>query len=303
MARASRKLSSRGQRRRAAVRSAKRTRNNNWWYGLTAIVVIAGVALIVYTRLTAPADVGPLVMSEGTDVKDSHWHAALGVYSCDHWVGDGTGDGVWTWPSEAAGQPGFYRDGTEVYAGLHSHRDGVIHMEPAVSEDAGKHATVGKYFDYGGWDVSADGYDFVDGKPLTNGDACPTGGNGTMQWAVAKWDGAASTDTPLQFEVKQGNPAVYKLNQGDVVIIAFLPPGKSITDLNGDGKGSNPPGFTNLPSALGAEEQGMPAPQQTPPATTPATGSTPGSTPGSGSSPGPGSTAPGTIDTTPTSGP
>jgi hypothetical protein len=231
--------------------------------------------------------------------KDTHWHAALGVYTCDHWLGDGTGEGVWTWPSEAAGQQGFYRDGTEVYAGLHSHRDGIIHMEPTVTEDAGRHATVGRYFDYGGWDVSADGYNFVDEKPVKNGDACPAGGNGTVQWATAKWDGSAPTDAPLQFTVRSGNPGDYKLSQGDVVIIAFLPPGKTITDLNGDGKGSNPPSFKNLPGALSVEE--MPAP-------TPGTGSTPVTgTPGSGSTPSsgttPGTTTTPTTSATPSSGP
>jgi len=269
---------SRTKRRRAAVRSAKRARNNNWWYGLTAFVVIVGIALIVYARMSAPSDVGPFIFDQNNPTKkDTHWHAALGVYECDHWVGDGvSGDGLWKWPSDPQG---FYRAGQgQVYAGLHSHRDGIIHMEPTVSEDAGRHATVGRYFDYGGWQLSATGYKFVDGKAVRNGDACPTGGNGTLQWATARWDGKETTDAPLQFTQRTGNPGDYKLDQGDVVVIAFVPPGKSILDLNGDGKGSNPPSYKNLPSALGAEES-----PQTPtaPATTPAAGSKPasGSTP------------------------
>jgi hypothetical protein len=31
---------------------------------------------------------------------------------------------------------------------VHSHDDGVIHMEPAVSSEAGRNATVGLYFAY-----------------------------------------------------------------------------------------------------------------------------------------------------------
>jgi hypothetical protein len=80
------------------------------------------------------------------------------------------------------------------------------------------------------------------------------------------------------------------------VIIAFLPPGKSITDLNGDGKGSNPPSFKNLPNALGAEE--MPPAQQTPASTPPQTST--GSTPGSGSTPSSGTTP--ATSATPTTG-
>jgi hypothetical protein len=260
---------SRTKRRRAAVRSAKRARHNNWWYGLTALIVITGIALIVYARATEPTPVGPFVVDQNSpQQKDTHWHAALGVYECDHWVGDGTGDGLWRWPSDTGAQAaGFYRNGTTVYAGLHSHRDGIIHMEPSVTEDSGRHATIGRYFTYGGWKLSATGYTFVDGKTVSNGDKCPSGGAGTLQWATAKWDGNTDTSKPLKFTVRNGNPADYKLYQGDVIIIAFLPPGKSVTSLG------NPPSYANLPKALGAAE----APATPAPATAPASGSTPAS--------------------------
>src|SRR6516164_1433330 len=91
------------RKRKAAVRSAKRSRNNTWWYGLTAIILIAGVALVVYARANVPADVGPFVADKTKPPTDnvnvnSHWHAALGVYNCDQWMGDTPGSGVWNWP-------------------------------------------------------------------------------------------------------------------------------------------------------------------------------------------------------------
>ena len=51
---------SRAKRKRAAVRSAKRSRNNNWWYILTVFVLIAGIALIVYARETQPSPGRPV---------------------------------------------------------------------------------------------------------------------------------------------------------------------------------------------------------------------------------------------------
>ena len=45
------------KRKRAAVRSAKRSRTNTWWYGLTAIVVIAGRVLYHTLRHVRLADV------------------------------------------------------------------------------------------------------------------------------------------------------------------------------------------------------------------------------------------------------
>ena len=150
------------KRKRASVRSAKRSRTNTWWYGLTAIVVIAGVSLIVYAKQTAPAPVGPFLADASNPTKkDTHWHAALGVYDCDHWMGDTPGSGIWQWKyATPSGTPARASD-TSQYAGLHSHDDGVIHMEPASSEEAGRNATVGRYFDFGGWKISATSFDFL----------------------------------------------------------------------------------------------------------------------------------------------
>jgi hypothetical protein len=251
---------SRAKRKRAAVRSAKRSRQNTWWYGLTAIVVIAGVALIVYTQATKPAPVGPFLQNSSSTQKDTHWHAALGVYDCDHWMSDGSKPGVWNWPAATSGGQPARASNTNVYAGLHSHDDGVIHMEPAVSEEAGRNATVGLYFDFGGWKLSATGFTFL-GTTVKNGDKCGTA-PGTLQWELGKWDG---TSGKQKYAVQSGNPAKYKLYQGDIVVVAFLPPGKSIASIG------DPPSVPNLATALGAENV---APGQTASTTAPITTAT-----------------------------
>ena len=258
---------SRAKRKRAAVRSAKRSRQNSWWYGLTAIVVIAGIAGIVYTQATKAAPVGPFLADPNNlTKKDTHWHAALGVFDCEHWMGDSSGTGIWNWPSSnAAGSPSRAKT-PNVYAGLHSHDDGVIHMEPATSEDAGKNTTIGRYFDYGGWKLSSDGFTFL-GVTVKNGDKCGTT-TGTLQWETGKWDG---TSGKQKYTVQSGNPARYKASQDDIVVIAFLPAGKSISTIG------DPPSVPNLAKALGAESvaPGSTAPT-TPvaPTTAPGTGTT-----------------------------
>ena len=236
---------SRAKRKRAAVRSAKRSRTNTWWYGLTALVVIVGVMLIVYARSTAPAPVGPFLADANNPTKkDTHWHAALGVYQCDHWLGDSTGQGIWNWPfATSQGTPGR-ADNNNVYAGLHSHDDGIIHMEPAVSSEAGRNATVGLYFNYGGWKLSSTGFSFL-GTTVKNGDKCGNA-TGTLQWATGKWDGSTPPGRQ-KMTVQSGDPAKYKLNNDDIVVIAFLPPGKTIDNIG------NPPSLAKLGSALGAE--------------------------------------------------
>jgi len=257
---------SRAKRKRAAVRSAKRSRQNSWWYGLTAIVVIAGIAGIVYTQATKPAPVGPFLADPSNPTKkDTHWHAALGVYDCEHWMGDSSGTGIWNWPTTNSGGSPSRAKNPNVYAGLHSHDDGVIHMEPATSEDAGKNTTVGRYFDYGGWKLSSTGFTFL-GVTVKNGDKCGST-TGTLQWETAKWDG---TSNKQKYTVQSGNPASYKASQDDIIVIAFLPAGKSISSIG------DPPSVPNLAKALGVKEIGGTTGATTPatPTTAPATGST-----------------------------
>ncbi len=171
------------------------------------------------------------------------------MYDCDHWIGDSSGTGVWTWPAATQqGTPGRASD-PNVYAGMHSHDDGVIHMEPLVSSEAGKNATVGLYFDYGGWKLSSSGFSFL-GTTRNNGDKCGAK-SGTLQWEVGTWNGDTTNKVPQKYTVKTGNPAKYKLLQDDIVVIAFLPEGKSIASIG------DPPSVPKLATALGAEGQGV----------------------------------------------
>ena len=139
-------------------------------------------------------------------------------------------------------------------------------MEPATSEDAGKNTTVGRYFDYGGWKLSSTGFTFLH-VTVKNGDKCGST-TGTLQWETGKWDG---TGNKQKYTVQSGNPASYKASQDDIIVIAFLPAGKSISSIG------DPPSVPNLAKALGAESvaPGSTAPT-TPvaPTTAPATGTT-----------------------------
>ncbi len=134
-------------------------------------------------------------------------------------------------------------------------------MEPAVSEDAGKNTTVGRYFDYGGWKLSSTGFTFL-GTTVKNGDKCGTA-PGTLQWETGKWDG---TSGKQKYTVQSGNPASYKVSQDDIFVIAFLPAGKSIASIG------DPPSVPNLAKALGkAETAGASSAPTAPAVTVPST--------------------------------
>jgi hypothetical protein len=202
------------------------------------MVVIAGLALVVFARAQTSNAVGP---QPGRD----HWHAALGVYDCNHWLGDQTGKGIWLWPATTdQGYPA--RFGTNQYAGLHSHDDGIIHMEPVSTDESGNNATVGRYFQFGGWKLSATGYTFLN-TTVQNGDKCGSQ-PGVLRWETAKFNG--NVNGAQSYVEHTGNPANFKLNNGDIVVIAFVPRTASLAALG------NPPSLPNLPGALGREGQG-----------------------------------------------
>jgi hypothetical protein len=164
-------------------------------------IVAVGVGLIVVSRdeNQAAANVRPRIALG--DTPGDHWHASIGVNVCGQWISN---------------PPQFeIRDGTSnVTAGIHSHGDGLIHIHPFTGNEAGENATVGKFFEFGGWDLGEDSFEAWEGGEHGNGEEC---GNkeATVRWSV-------------NGEEQTGNPADYRPKDGDVIAIAFLPEGKEI---------------------------------------------------------------------------
>jgi hypothetical protein len=84
------------------------------------LVVLLGASLVFYSRENRSSAIEPQV--------GQHWHAAYGIWNCDHWEAPLT---------DLNGDPD----------GIHSHGDGVIHIHPFNSGAAGNRATLGKFFD------------------------------------------------------------------------------------------------------------------------------------------------------------
>lgn len=187
----------------------------------------AGTTTSVAAEKSRVLPVGPFLTDPNDPTKrDTHWHAALGVYDCNHWMGDTPGSGVWNWPNATPEGAPARASNPGQYAGLHSHDDGVIHMEPAVPDETGANATLGHYFEFGGWKVSATGFTFL-GVTRATGDTC-RGTPGTVQWEVGKWDGKTGKQ---KYVVQTGDPAAYKLFDFDIVVIAFVPRAKTIAEI------------------------------------------------------------------------
>jgi hypothetical protein len=231
----------------SAARAGRRKTDRTSWLA-AAVIVIVGILLVVFLKPSP---------SSGVQLGD-HWHAALGVYACDKW--DGNAD----WPTPVNPSTGTpVRANTAIYAGLHSHKDGLIHMEPQTSDEVGRHATLGSYFTMNGFELSSTHVKFVSAD-LKNGDKCgklP----GKLHWLV---NGKERT----------GNPAAYVLHNLDWIVVAFLPDTTKITSLG------KPPSFANLAKQTGGTH---PPATPAPSTSTPSSSSTPSSTstPSSSSTP------------------
>lgn len=218
--------------KRRTYQTPKRARNgaNLVWYVAAAVLVIGGTFGVALSRSKSATGVGPTL--------SDHWHAALGVDDCGTWSPN------WLWPpgTTSGGSPARAGSGGLLYAGLHSHGDGLIHMEPQTSEDSGNNATLGTYFKFGGWKLSSTSISFntVNEK---NGSTC-NGKPGVLRWAV-------------NGKEKHGDPAKYKLFNADVIELVFttadakLPPKTAVPSytalqsiLGNPNKPENPPGVT-----------------------------------------------------------
>jgi len=215
------------------------------------ILLVLGISLIFVLK--------PTKSNAGLQLGD-HWHAALGVYACDHW--DGGSD--WSTPvNPTSGAP--VQAGTGFYAALHSHHDGLIHMEPSASADTGSNANLGNYFKYNGFELSSTHVKFVSAD-LKNGDKCGSA-VGKVHWLVNGTE-------------RFGDPTKYVLHDGDWIVVAFLPDSKKITSLG------KPPSYKNLPGAEGRTNTTTAATTATTsPATTTSTPASTTSTPASTSTP------------------
>jgi len=210
---------SRNKYSRAAMRSRyrkpKRRQSYPWFYTALALVVIAGILAIVLTKSgTKSSDVPPRPANAATGFPGDHWHAALGVNICGEWL-----------PFQA--QSTVVAGNPNVYAGLHTHGDGFVHIEPASRADSGDNATLGRYVRYMGWKLSSDSVEGwvapsfqPDKKAWSDGDRCPKGSpdagkNGQLVWY-------------LNCKASSGDPSDHKISDGDVIAVAFVPKSEKV---------------------------------------------------------------------------
>ena len=131
---------------------------NLGWPALIGSVVVLGVVLIVFSR-GKTGDALPPILGD-------HWHAAYGIYDCDHFISPLTDVVI--------------PDAT----GVHTHDDGLMHIHPFGTRYTGKGANLGNWGITTGFEVS-DSTVKASGISRENGDTCGDK-PGTLQLKV--WD-------------------------------------------------------------------------------------------------------------------
>jgi hypothetical protein len=184
------------QRASGAKKVALRAKRRPYaFYAAIAAVVAAGGAGIAFSR-----GGGTDVNGESPGLQD-HWHTAYAVDIC------GT-----IQPNMA--QP-------TALIGLHTHSDGLIHVEPFVTGsalDRGSNATLARFAGgEPGLALSSTEVQVPGGKLMKNGDRCD-GKPGKL--TIRQWPNAAAdafTDST--------DPSKVKITDGGAITIAFLPEG------------------------------------------------------------------------------
>lgn len=260
---------------RSRVRRPKRRGGSTMWTVITVVIVAVGAALVAWS-----VSENKSASAQPPEVGD-HWHAYLGVNVCGSWLPDA---------------PEFHprANETNIQAGLHSHGDGLVHLHPFSSDESGSQASLGRFVDYGGWELSGTSFTLWDGQTHENGQECGEGADAKpakVQWAVGHY-GKEWTGKP-----RTGNPADYRPKNGDIIGIYLLPEGEelpeppnaersltSISDLGGAPVKDGPPpggagtGGTGGTGTGGAGTTDTTAPAGTTP-TEPSASTTPSSTP------------------------
>lgn len=168
------------------------------WYAAIALVVVLGVAGIVFSRAERRSELAAGSNLTPPAVGRDHWHAAYGVYLCDEFAPPITDE----------------RDPK----GIHTHGDGVIHIHPTVRSAAGANSTLGLYADAVRMTLTDEEIRLPGGKSFKEGKTKCGGKPGVVQ---VKVDGE---------RVVTENVRDIKYTDRQLLTIAFAPKGAELSE-------------------------------------------------------------------------
>ena len=238
---------------RAASTGGGRTSRGSrpWgWYTAMGLVAILGLVTIVYSREQRQD-----VAAARPTIRD-HWHTAYGFYNCTKF------------------EPQLPQPPTLI--GLHTHNDGLIHIEPQNSKDTGKGATLGRFVTgQPGFKLESGRMEYPGVKPVKNGQKC---GDKKAELQMWVWD----NEKDEKGRIVPGDPNRVRIRDNMLLVMAFVSPGTDVP---------KPPSVGNLKNPNANEGGGQGG--ATPPASTSISiPGTPGTPPEGGTGATPGASTP-----------
>ncbi|HUP69533.1 MAG TPA: hypothetical protein VM142_06920 [Acidimicrobiales bacterium] len=212
------------------------------WYLAMGLVAVLGVVTIVFSRNERQQ-----VASARPTIRD-HWHTAYGFYNCTKF------------------EPQLPQPPTLI--GLHTHNDGLVHIEPQNSQDTGKGATLGRFVTgQPGFKLETGKMSYPGTKPVKDGGKCGEKKATLQMWV---WDDGNDE----KGRVVPGDPRKVRIRDNMLLTMAFVPAGTEVPkppsvgnlknpNANESGQGgSTPPASTSIsiPTDPGVLPGGVPAP-------------------------------------------
>ena len=184
--------------------STGRSRSSSWRSCVIMVVTLSD---------RGSADVPPQPGNPTTGAAGDHWHAAFGANVCGEWLSNPQ-----TFETAA--------DNPNVRVGIHTHGDGFIHIHPFTKSEGGDNATLGRFLVLRRMGRLR-GLALALGRSrlrpeedrLVRRRQVPAG------LAVRGSEGCREVVASTA-RTRPGNPSDYKLRNGDVVALAFLPEGR-----------------------------------------------------------------------------
>jgi len=178
----------------AGVSRAPGQRRNLAYPALIAAIIVVGLVLVFFARDSrqATASVAP--------TSRDHWHAAFGIDICGEFQGN-------------------VSDAGPDRLGIHTHKDGLIHIHPFGAGASGQNATFGKFASQTGLVLGNGTFTLPGGKTYKNGDKC---GKDEGRVALYVWPPQASDKTDPRI-VTSNLADVRFTEDGQIFVLAFAP--------------------------------------------------------------------------------
>lgn len=180
------------------------------WYTSLVLIVLLGVAAIVYSRYELQHPSAATQPAAGK----AHWYASLGIDVCGTLQPDLPAN-----PNEASASPGLFTVG-----------DGVVQIAPSKPADAGNNATLARFVAlYPKLKLTQNSLQLPGKAENRDGAKCPAGtpdAGKPAQVRIKVWPSFSGPGANSPTET--ADPASVKFANGQLITIAFVPANASI---------------------------------------------------------------------------